>query len=817
MNPNNYRSYSYVRPPISTSSQNTYYQYYNHRRHPRQFRYSNGAAINTYAFSHLQQWYQPSVEISDLAEPISVFDDLRYPPHRPSDVFPFPSVYTPPNPTRRIPAISNERFATASAMRERLLKDIQQNINEIDREITSLEQRSTFSQYIQSRRSPFGASRRKSLEKLTTSTTDIDPARQEKPGKVYNVIPRIASQPTKASSPQAPSNLTEETTSQLFYSHYHYAAEAEEIQIDERDPENDDMRSAVNEIPRAKSVELVSLKSFRQEQSALSEYCALIFVPQYIDNDQTETTEDFHQSAAIDAVAAQVSLVRSSDHPGSSNKLSIEDFQSLTQIAPEPVPPAPSSREPKAKDVPEKKQADLINTLLSKPVKHAHLSTKAEEILSSSEQAIVNPKNNTDVDTAYFFSDYGESGEGEEDFISIDPRQFAIPPDEELFPEDNVSHFQIRQSQTSLLNPHSSEEQQQRKLIIQNNNEHVEERESEKIDSTTKHIITSPSTASSKKLFPISIYDNMQTQATHENSNVNEHQHEWLPTTIDNNPIDQSTENRVNQFMRSSRQISSRNKDTPTEQRSASPHRSIQNQVVYEFSRDASISPVNIHENRGAGSDRSRSNSPLPIPRNSPDLNMNRPSSTSRPSTPERRDSIPYLDQNTLMTSVYILDLGERSVERSMTNPDDDPPSALEKAILEPKTPSNEGQVDDNRTPSPFITEQHTRRLDSVSPVDVETKQWKHNFLESPLISNNRQESNRSRKTELKPKLIIKDEREEYPSITESQKRSKLSLQIHRPRSKEQKRISTRKHVSISRTEGLIMQFLDFLDSCTNR
>lgn len=92
--------------------------------------------------------------IADLGEPISLFDDIRPLEHRRSIVTPsLTSSYVPPDPRRR-PSASDVRLATAQAVRERLLMDIEQSIDDIDREITSLERRPTGSRYIPPRFSP---------------------------------------------------------------------------------------------------------------------------------------------------------------------------------------------------------------------------------------------------------------------------------------------------------------------------------------------------------------------------------------------------------------------------------------------------------------------------------------------------------------------------------------------------------------------------------------------------------------------------------------------------------------------------------------
>ena len=97
--------------------------------------------------------------------------------------------------------------------------------------------------------------------------------------------------------------------------------------------------------------------------------------------------------------------------------------------------------------------------------------------------------NNDSGRVAYFFSDYGNDGEGDEDSILIDQSNFVVPAVSDVIPDDNTSSNLTGQSQASLLLPHSEHvsqqqhEQQQQQLasvmpstfFTKNNNENIQE------------------------------------------------------------------------------------------------------------------------------------------------------------------------------------------------------------------------------------------------------------------------------------------------------------------------------------------------------
>ena len=90
-----------------------------------------------YPSFYFQHQYQTSATISDLGEPISIFDDIKSCKYSQSNAFLVPSTYSPLSPSR-YPSINDERLATASTIRERLLTGIQRSINEIDEELSLL-------------------------------------------------------------------------------------------------------------------------------------------------------------------------------------------------------------------------------------------------------------------------------------------------------------------------------------------------------------------------------------------------------------------------------------------------------------------------------------------------------------------------------------------------------------------------------------------------------------------------------------------------------------------------------------------------------
>jgi hypothetical protein len=179
------RYYAYLPPTSSTptrnpssnsTNRNTHYQYYDPRLRTQQqlqqtlyeYQYANTSpnrsSISLYGSPRHQHHYQPpsflqespssTISISDLGEPISVFDDIQPLEHRRSFVIPpSPSRYIPPDLNRR-PSVSDVRLATANVLREQLLTDIEHTFDDIDRDLTSLERQPSMSRYIPPRFSP---------------------------------------------------------------------------------------------------------------------------------------------------------------------------------------------------------------------------------------------------------------------------------------------------------------------------------------------------------------------------------------------------------------------------------------------------------------------------------------------------------------------------------------------------------------------------------------------------------------------------------------------------------------------------------------
>jgi hypothetical protein len=573
-----YRNNSYLPPLSSTSSRNNYYQYYDPRLRTQHTPYSDITSIPTYESPSFHHQYKPSRNISDLSEPISVFDDLKPPRHNTTI---FPLIYLPPNPSRRS-SVSDARLATASAIRERLLTDIQQNITEIDREITSLEQRYSSPQ----RFSSFAQSRQSSFHQNTVLSNDKNQMWPNKHKRVYQVIPRITSESKKTSQQSTPKLAIDQTSSQLFIGQFHYGAEVEENEILDNDPENSDRRSIVHEIPEFSSRKTFSLGEFIREQSDLSQNRALTLVPEYVDNIKTETnqlTEDMHQNNPIVTNTTRSSTASSLHDFASSNKLNAQDFQSMGRTVPQTKVQITSKNGGNPHKSTEKIEPGVMNTMVSKPVKHSDLSTKTRQTLSVSQQAISHSVSNSTDDIGHFFSDYGDDGEGEEDVMTIDPNHFTLPTEAEMISDDNTS---VRHSQISLLNPHSSQHQQ---LAIENNNAHVKERESKKIDATTKHIAATTSTSASKKILPISISDNMRTQFARNNNNNTEDQRQISPT-ISNMNMNENTNSSDR------RSISVNREYNPTPQQSSSSRRSSKSSSVDILYRDQSISSADIRK-----------------------------------------------------------------------------------------------------------------------------------------------------------------------------------------------------------------------------
>jgi hypothetical protein len=157
----------------NSTNRNAHYQYYNPRLRAQQqtqknlyeYQYSGTNSNRNLPALYGSGHYQPpsfpgelapssAKSISDLGEPISIFDDIKPLEHQRSMVVPaLTSSYVPPDSTRR-PSASDVRLATAHVLREQLLTDIEQTIDDIDRELTSLERRPSGPRYLPPRFSP---------------------------------------------------------------------------------------------------------------------------------------------------------------------------------------------------------------------------------------------------------------------------------------------------------------------------------------------------------------------------------------------------------------------------------------------------------------------------------------------------------------------------------------------------------------------------------------------------------------------------------------------------------------------------------------
>ncbi|CAF0862886.1 unnamed protein product [Rotaria sordida] len=394
---NNNRYYAYLPPTGPPSSRNSssnsinrnaHYQYYDPRLRARQqtqqnlyeIQYSNrspnrsppslyGSPRNQYSYQ-LPPFLQdlPSSlsanTIADLGEPISIFDDIKPLEQRRAIVAPpLPSTYVPPNPSQR-PSVSDVRLATAHVLRGQLLDDIERTINDIDRDLTSLERRPSVQRYMPPRFSPIieldtqdenlfrqttntnkpvSVPTRKPIPMITspvnkriqqtsahsTTTKERNSGTSSqlwpnKPKRFYEVIPSLTSDSRKTSrqssvgpqheqikiteiqSPQSPPKLIEKNVSSSklqLRGQYHYAPEVEEIEILPNDPENIDHKSRLDEMQGTNPYETLDTNQFLRELSNPPESRAMIFIPEFSGNSQIghhEPIEDLTQHDQID-------------------------------------------------------------------------------------------------------------------------------------------------------------------------------------------------------------------------------------------------------------------------------------------------------------------------------------------------------------------------------------------------------------------------------------------------------------------------------------------------------------------------------------
>ncbi|CAF5173841.1 unnamed protein product, partial [Rotaria magnacalcarata] len=264
---NDFRHYSFLPPSIKTSPRNAHYQYYDRRLRAQQNVYSNMTPISTYSSSRAQHHSRTSTTVSDLGEPISAFHDIEPPVYHQSAVTSLPLVHQPSNISRQA-SINNERIARASVMRERMLQNIQQNISEIDQELSSLKKRPSISHHIPPRLTPLVNIQSASAHKSTPSPNVESKNWPNKQKKVYQVVPRISSEMSKTSQLSTPKLMTNFITDS-FVGQYHYGPEVEEIEINDNDPENEDLKSTYDEISQFNFHETFTGDQFLREQSNL--------------------------------------------------------------------------------------------------------------------------------------------------------------------------------------------------------------------------------------------------------------------------------------------------------------------------------------------------------------------------------------------------------------------------------------------------------------------------------------------------------------------------------------------------------------------
>ena len=326
------------------------------------------------------------------------------------------------------------------------------------------------------------------ITKAPRSFNDDVQIESDKLGKIYEVLPPIGSQPK---------HPIEQTNSELFSGQYHYPPEIEEMEINENDPENTDMKSVVDEFPEFIFPELLSLDQFYREQSPLPYDRVLTFLPEYVDSmerELTETTSDIPQSNSVDTDMAQSSVVPSSTDLELSNKLKILNYPSLIRTAAKiklaSVPKPKILPEPI--EVPNKVKPTLTNTMLHKPVKHTRIPIETEKKPSppspspSPQKAIVKRKNNIDAKKEHFSR-------------SINSVPFVSPPQSEITTDDNTSSIIVENSQPSL-------------TTRQDNNKHDEEKQIQRINTTKKHSVTSTQKLPTKKSVPISTHEKMESK-----------------------------------------------------------------------------------------------------------------------------------------------------------------------------------------------------------------------------------------------------------------------------------------------------------------
>ena len=367
-----------------------------------------------------------------------------------------------------------------------------------------------------------------------------------------------------------------------FRGQYHYGPEAEEVEILPNDPENIDPSSSPHdEVNEGDFYETLHTDQFLRESSANVKNRASVFEPEISSHSRTE----LHDPSE--------SLLHPDEHPTNMYRSTTPTRdvhpQSRESFMPKPpehqidrqAPPRIGSRSTVASNqLYHRTSSDLVNQndpLRSDDRRQSRLSTTTpftaadppvqtpvihSKAIATTSPALPSTDNNVSGLVAYFFSDFGNEGEGEEEILPIDQSNFAVPTGAEIIADDDIRSTIVGPSQASLLILHSAHVPQQQQqhaskmpsATSETNNERVNIEEKEEIasratDATKKHISTATSILPSplpspKQVLPTSIIDDMQTHFTrNNNANNDDHYRQSSASPANMNVFDSNLDN----------------------------------------------------------------------------------------------------------------------------------------------------------------------------------------------------------------------------------------------------------------------------------
>lgn len=415
-----------------------HYQYYQAR-----FRSQSMHFQNPYAHVSVTHVSTPRrFHHQHQTEPIPAFDDMPPLSHR-------PSLYTPSNPPSRMSSEHDSRLATASALRERILTNIQESLLEIDRELSSLPPPSaTLRPRPPLRVPPLDQQPSLLSREISHGSNQTWP---NKPKRVYKVVPRLPSTTQDFSRQTSAVPLSEEHlvnhstpkpsanmfASPAFVGQYHYGPEADEVEIAPKDPEDIEYTSIVGEFSELDFDGIMSTQEFLREPSVLSQHRAMIFVPQFADPRNLGADECTEDLLPTNPSASELQTLRAKttspphDFP-TLNAIHVQNHSLLIQTAPIPPPASPT-------------ESNLTNSIISKPVKHARQPSNPSSVGVPTRKSPSPPPilvtNTATPRTTHFFSDFGVDGDNEEedeDMIVIDPSNFTLHPAADTIPESST-------------------------------------------------------------------------------------------------------------------------------------------------------------------------------------------------------------------------------------------------------------------------------------------------------------------------------------------------------------------------------------------